>query len=362
MLLSLQISAQPMVNYEQSRGWLAGGRALNSLERIQSAVAFEKPDRAPVIAQVFGHAAAFSGVALGDYLRDGELLAKCQLKALEHYGYDAVFALMDASLETEAAGSKIEYLSDIYPHVKTHAVSPSTDLKNLSVPDPKRDGRMPQMLKAASMMRNELRDEVLIVGCVLGPASLTNQLYGLEPALFLSVDDPEVYTALLDYATEIAISFGKAQIEAGVHLPLLFDPAASPSVVPARFYRELILPRHRKIFSALKAAGSAHNWIHIAGCAAAILGFYPEVGVDIANFDFCVTPDEAQLRLPRTCLDGNVKPLLFVDGRPEDVAAESAALLDSFRDRGGFILSSGCEIPPDAKPENVKAMVEAALR
>lgn len=333
---------------------------MNSLERIQSAVAFEKPDRVPVIAQVFGHAATFGGVALGDYLRDGELLARCQLKALKHYGYDAVFALMDVNVETEAAGSSIEYLSDMYPHVKTHAVSATTDLKSLSIPDPKRDGRMPEILKAASILRKELGDEVLVVGCVLGPTSLVNQLYGPEPALFLSVDEPKAYSTLLDYATEISIAFGVAQIQAGAHLPVVFDPAASPSVVPPRFYREFILPRHKKLFSALKQAGATANWLHIAGCAAPILENCPLAGVDIANFDFCVSPAEAQSRLPKTCLDGNVKPLLFVDGQPDEVAEESAILLESFRERGGFILSSGCEIPPEAKPENVKAMVDAA--
>ena len=49
---------------------------MNSFERIQAAVSFEKPDRMPVIAQVFGRAATLAGVALGDYVRDGELLAR----------------------------------------------------------------------------------------------------------------------------------------------------------------------------------------------------------------------------------------------------------------------------------------------
>ena len=76
---------------------------MNSLERIAAAVAFEESDRVPVIAQVFGHAAVMSGVSLKAYLRDGELLAQCQIKALEKYGYDAVFAVMDVNVETEAS-------------------------------------------------------------------------------------------------------------------------------------------------------------------------------------------------------------------------------------------------------------------
>ena len=54
---------------------------MNSLERIAAAVAFQTTDRVPVIAQVFGHAAALAGVPLDDYVRDGETLAGCQLAA-----------------------------------------------------------------------------------------------------------------------------------------------------------------------------------------------------------------------------------------------------------------------------------------
>ncbi len=45
------------------------------------------------------------GVDLRDYVQNGELLARCQIKALERYDYDAVFALMDVGVETEAVGS-----------------------------------------------------------------------------------------------------------------------------------------------------------------------------------------------------------------------------------------------------------------
>ena len=34
-------------------------------------------------------------------------------------------------------------------------------------------------------------------------------------------------------------------------------------------------------------------------------------------------------------------------------------LLDLFATRGGYILSSGCEIPPESNPENIEAMVRA---
>jgi uroporphyrinogen decarboxylase len=203
---------------------------------------------------------------------------------------------------------------------------------------------------------------VLIVGCVTGPFTLTAQLLGLETALYLAIDDAPRLEQVMDFATEVLIRFGLAQMEAGAHLPIVFDPAASPAVVPPPFFREFELPRLRRLFQAMTGAGAAANWLHIAGPAGPILTYYPRAGVHIANFDYNVSVSDAESRLPTTCLDGNIKSLSFVEASPADIEAESADLLRSFRDRGGFILSSGCEIPPESRPENIAAMVETARK
>ena len=113
------------------------------------------------------------------------------------------------------------------------------------------------------------------------------------------------------------------------------------------------------MFGAFRTAGSSATWLHIAGPTGSILPFYAEAGVDIANFDYPVSPEAAQSHLPRTCLDGNIKSLTFVEGTPGEIRDQALGLASAFAARGGFILSSGCEIPPESKPENVAALVEA---
>lgn len=333
---------------------------MNSLERIAATLKFRDTDRVPVIAQVFGHAATLAGVSLDDYVRDGETLARCQLNAWKHYGYDAVFSVMDVSVETEAVGSVLQYRKNRYPVIERYALSKDDDWNALAFPDPEQAGRMPEMLKAIGILRRELGNEVLVVGCVLGPFTLASQLLGLETTLYLAIDDPERLEHLMDYATEVVIRFGRAQLRAGAHLPVVFDPSASSAVVPPQFFMEFELPRLRKVFCALAVEGAAANWLHIAGPVSPILPYYPEAGVDIANFDYGVSGLEARNALPTICLDGNIKSLMFVDGCPEDIEAQALNLLGAFRDKGGFILSSGCEIPPESRPENVAAMVNAA--
>ncbi len=333
---------------------------MNSLERIVATVKFKNADRVPVIAQVFGHAAAVAGISLDEYVRDGEMLARCQLNALHRYGYDAVFSVMDVNVETEAAGSVLQYRKNRYPVIERYALSREGDWNALSLPDPHKAGRMPEMLKALGILRREIRDEAMVVGCVVGPFTLTTQLLGVETALYLAIDDSPRLERLMDFATEVIIGFGLAQLQSGAHLPIVFDPSASPAVIPPNFFREFELPRLQRVFQAFTAAGAVANWLHIAGPVRSILPYYPKAGVHIANIDYCVSAEEAGNELPTTCLDGNIKSVTFVEGSPAEIEAEAVNLLSVFRGRGGFILSSGCEIPPESTPENVAALVNAA--
>ncbi|MBF0103256.1 MAG: uroporphyrinogen decarboxylase family protein [Desulfobacterales bacterium] len=335
---------------------------MNSIERVVAAVSFNKTDRVPVIAQVFGQSAVLAGIPLDHYLRSGELIAKCQIKALEYYGYDAVFALMDVNVETEAAGSILNYVKDDYATITKYAINESTNIDALKIPHPEKDGRMPELLKAAKLLRSEVGNEVVVVGTVLGPLTIATQLLSMEKAFYLAADDPMKFEKILDYATEICITFGIAQIQAGAHLPIVFNPSASPVCIPPQFFKEFELPRLQKVFTKFKEAGAAANWLHIAGPVQSIVQTYPEAGVNIINFDYCVSAEEIQQLTPTTCVDGNIKSLSFEEASPEEIESEAMNLIKIFSNRGGFILSSGCEIPPKSKPENITALMSASRK
>lgn len=332
---------------------------MNGIERIQAAASFEATDRVPLVPVILGYAATLAGVPLERYLRDGEVLARCQVQAQRRYGYDVVFAFMDLSVETEAMGSTLKYHERQYPDIVSYALTPEGVADRLVMPDPHRSGRMPELLRAAGILRREVGDQALVVGAVTGPLTLATQLLGMEAALYFAADDPAGFERLLDHTTEAITRFGCAQIAAGAHVPMVFEPSASPVIVPPRFFSEFLLPRLQRVLAAFKAAGGMLNWVMITGPIEPILPYCAELGTDILHLDYCVDPVRAQEVLPRVCLAGNLKPLAFVTAAPEEIAAEARRLCSLFADRGGFLLSSGCEIPPESSAANVEALIAA---
>ena len=287
------------------------------MQLVLETVFKRKTERVPVIPQVFGHAAFMNKVPLNDYLKDGRILAECQIRAMETYGYDAVFAMMDVNVEAEAMGAKLVYRERFYPHIQYPFLKVDDIPSGLDPPDPQSDGRMPEMLEAIHVMRRELNGKKLVTSALLGPLTTVCQLLGTETALFLLADDRDRFAEYLQFAKRLAIEYGTAQVRAGSQVPILFDPSASPVVIPPALFREFEVPMLAEVSAALMKAGASGTWLHIAGPTTKILPYFNEIGVAVVNFDYEVLPEDAIAALPNTCLDGNVKSLSFLVGQAQ---------------------------------------------
>jgi hypothetical protein len=60
------------------------------------------------------------------------------------------------------------------------------------------------------------------------------------------------------------------------------------------------------------------------------------------------------------CVSGDVPAALLTLGQPEEVEEYCKRLIDEVGAGGGFMLTTGCECPIDAKFENVKIMIDTA--
>jgi uroporphyrinogen decarboxylase len=62
----------------------------------------------------------------------------------------------------------------------------------------------------------------------------------------------------------------------------------------------------------------------------------------------------------KMCITGNLSPALLSVGTPDQVYASTKQICSEMG-KTGFIMTSGCSVPIDAKRENVAAAIAAAL-
>lgn len=332
---------------------------MKSIDRIKSTVSFERTDRVPVFSHIYGFASRINHIPLKDYLNSAELLAFCQLEAWKRFGYDGVTAFADNSLEAEAIGSKISYKDDAYPHIDEYCLNNIHDWKYLSIPDPEEDGRMPVIIEACRILKDEVGEATAVIGTVQGPMTLAGQLLGIEKLIYFVVDHPAEFYNLLNFTTQVMVIFGKALINAGVHVIHIFDPSSSCSVINRAVFSEYILPHLKQAFREYKDSGVPLCWLNITGQTEPILDLFPETGADLFNIDYLVPISIAMEKLPHHCISGNIKPFSFISGEEKAIQREARDLLEETQFRGGFILGPGCEIPLESRVSNIEAMMKA---
>ncbi|SDE31255.1 uroporphyrinogen decarboxylase family protein [Sporomusa acidovorans] len=172
---------------------------------------------------------------------------------------------------------------------------------------------------------------------------------------------PDKVEAVLDVILEENLAELRQQIRAIKPMVVFMSPARGAS----EFYSPKIWQRF--VWKYLKAAAEAIIEegaiadLHIDGNWERDLEFFKTLPKHKCIFESDGATNIYKVREvlgDHMCIKGDVPAAMLALGTPDDVYNYSTKLI---KDMGkGFILASGCTIPPNAKFENVKAMVAAA--
>lgn len=341
-------------------------REMTSLERVQAVMRGEVPDYLPVIPQSFLFAMSEGGTSIGQVNKNPAAMAKCHLECREKYGYDGCIMDVDDSTLAEACGAKVVYRDDSVAVVK-ESEPLLTDLRqvdDLKIPDPKKDGRLPLWLETTSRIAEKIGGEAMVMGRAdQGPFNLLCLLRGTQEFMLdLIEEEEEVILHALEWTTKVHIAFAQAQLEAGANITSMGDAYASPNLVAPAYYRKYALPFEKKVVEAVQTPDKPYS-IHICGDTTKIIGDMGKTGVKVLEVDWKLDMGAARrLVPPETVLMGNVNPSdpLYL-GTPDKVDAAVKGIIESTKGRG-LIVSSGCAIGANTKPENLKALVDSARK
>jgi uroporphyrinogen decarboxylase len=335
---------------------------MNSYERVMAVIRGEEPDRVPVIPAVREWCIRQAGFTFGEVLASPEKYVFAQYYCLKEYKYDAVFDLFAIHAESEALGSMLRISDDMPPAIIGPIVQDySKDLGRLRIPNPYKDGRLPQMLSIISRLKELCNGLAPVLGYCQAPFRHAAMLRGLETILRDTKKAPEELRELLDISLTGLIHWGIAVAEAGADIINISDPTVSRDVMSRETWLEFGFPYLKRLVQALKKTGKPLK-LHVCGDTTDRMDTFVEAGFNILSLDTKVDFKKAREKVgDSVCLMGNICPnttLLF--GSPEDVEVDSKKLIHQAGRSGRFILASGCMLSPDTRGENVQAMVKSA--
>jgi uroporphyrinogen decarboxylase len=332
-------------------------------ERVETAFAWQVPDRVPFVPAVYEHKARLVGRRPSEVCRSFDLLLESLSKELQTYDPDVLTVGVDVyNVEAEALGCAVRYFddSDDVPSVAGALIAEPADLGKLGLPDPGRDGRMPLFVEAAARVQKERGQDMLVRGALSGPFSLACALAGTEAVLVATLENPGFVRELLAFSARVAVVFGRAYLEKGVE-PVLFDSKASPDAASPHVFREFVLPAYRDVvIPALREAGAQTVPLIIGGDTTSVLEDLFETG---AGQLLCDAGSDLGLflkrcREERRPLRASVDARLVHRGRPEEIKAEALRILRATEGQPGFLLGCGV-VAYDCDPRNVLAIRQA---
>ncbi|MFP3953029.1 MAG: uroporphyrinogen decarboxylase family protein [Candidatus Acetothermia bacterium] len=335
---------------------------MNSLELVNRTIKLERTERIPVDLHNFTVAAEDMGMSYSRIFHSGDLMAEAQVRQWEKYGHDMLLLENGTAALAEAMGCDVVYPDDNPPRLKGPGIRKLSDIYSLPVPDPTEDGTLPELLKATSLVKEELDEQFVMGRGDQGPFSLASMVLGMERFLMeLSKgENLREINDLLDHCTEVIKTYIEAQFDAGADGSSIGDSIAGPDVCNPRHYYEFGLPYEKKLFSSLQKSRGRPVSLHICGDATDIVGDMIDTGADILELDYKIDMKKVRRLVDnRVSFLGPLDPVLFSKGTPDEIYDRTVELLSIWGDHDGMIFGPGCAMNANTPGENIKAMIGA---
>ena len=338
---------------------------MNGLQRTQRAFARKSTDRAPILPILHSGLPPIFGVPLGDFFTSASVMADVIVRGYRTFGYDGVQLSLGVTGEAEALGAHVEQPIDAGPVLRDSLLPDLDDLGALDAlrdRDPTTGGRMPLYFEAVARTVEAIGSEAFVLSMLRGPLLAASQLCGVEPLLIAMLTAPEAVERVLDFTTGVALHLGKWLLASGAHGLILGEATCSPNFISPRMYRRLVQPRHAWLVGQLQQAGWDIVGLHICGNIVKIVDDIIGTGVNFLDVDYQVPASTAiELARDRVALRGNVDPSsVFRFGTVAHTREVTGTLCRDVAGHAGWVMCSGCDVPPGTPGENIAAFVEVA--
>ncbi len=334
---------------------------MNAYQRVMDTLSGRPVDRLPVFAVLGAYGANLTGTNLRTLYSDATAYVEGQKCLQEKFGFDLVMSVFDYSLIAEAFGGEVAWFSDQAPNMKRPGVRSAAEALSLPLPDPQSTARLPMALDVTRRLAALYKEQVPIISVLPGPCIMPALLVGMEQWMEAVLFDPPLAQRLLDHTATFFVSWANALMAAGADCLVITEGMASAEIAPRRLFEEQCLPHLAAVFSQVNAPKVLH---HTGGRIGPVLDLLPGLhglaGIAVSSKDDL--GEARRLIGPDLTLIGNLDNLTLPEVTEQDVYRMSMDRLRVAAPSGPYILcNSAADIPVTTPPENLRAMLAAAI-
>jgi MtaA/CmuA family methyltransferase len=324
---------------------------MNQRERLLKALNREPVDRAPAAVPTQNATAEVmekSGYRWPAAQKNAKDMAGLAWACHEIGGFESVRVPFDINVEAEAMGCATRFGDDMITPPMSK-VKTKEEFGKIKIPDPLKDGRMPEVLEAIKRLKEKTGDQIPLIAALGTPFEILSTTLDFQDITMALMEDTDFLKEQLEKMTEIAKRYAKEMEKADPDVLMLVD-GTSQSIGPTYY------PRFS--FKELVASLSKPTVLHICGNPKAILQQMAETGASALSIDKPVDIlHTLEVTAGKVALVGKISPQTLFNGKKEEIVAETE---ESLR-LGMNVIAPGCGILPQTPLENLKAYVDCVV-
>jgi uroporphyrinogen decarboxylase len=350
---------------------IKGKAAMTNGERIEALLRREKPDRVPIYPWALGFATVYTQHSIADWYNKPDVSLAAQRKTYQDFDWVSMPHLGIAVFGGWEFGGEIKWPTEKYsqaPTISRYAVETPEDAMNLKMPDVRNSGIVPMQMEFCKLALQERPDnEPFKVVFFNGDTFLTaSNICGIEKLSKWMLKKPEAAHRLMRLATDYLI--GRAQYFKDTFgtewvLPFTGEPTSANQVISPKQFEEFALPYLKETHERVLAMGFKTYFTHICGEQNLNLPYWAQIPMGdpgLVSFGHEVDLETAVRYFPNDVIIGNLEPAIIQEGSPEQVYEATRKVVEKGKNLPtGFIFAPGCELPPMASLDNIKAMNKA---
>jgi len=342
-------------------------RSMTTTDRAIKLLKGEAIDRTPLFPFILGFCAKNAGYPIAAIYRDAQKSFELQTFTHEQYGFDWGPLYGYASYGGWEFGGEISMPESAYEQAPFHTrfpVNVEEDVDKLQPPDPSKAGVLPMAMEFSRLQQANQKPISIICG---GNFTIAGNICPVETLCRWMLKKPELVHRIMRLVTDHIVdivrywcdTFGAAQV-----IPQMWEPLAANIVISPKQFERFVLPYLVESSEKIIAMGVQHILYHICGDQNKNMPMWAQVPTGnpgLCSFGIDVDLSTAIDHLGKNnVIIGNIDPPVFLSESPGKVYDLCIEAIEKGKAAPlGFMLSSGCEIPPDAPPYHVYMMHKA---
>lgn len=305
---------------------------------------------------------AFPSIApLGTTVREIIASSDLQAKGLKYIADNtdsaAAVSFMDLSVEAECFGANIRFTDSEVPTVVGRIIECEEDADALRIPKVG-EGRTGVYLDTIKKVTETITDRPVFAG-MIGPFSLAARLLDVSEIMMDCYDEPETVHKTVEKSTLFLIEYAKAYKAAGANGIMIAEPVSG--LLSPALEAEFSAPYVKRIVDAVQDDSFTVIYHNCGNNTPLMVDSFVKTGASAYHFGNAVDMCEMLEKMPPDIpVMGNIDPAgEFYLGSEESIRLAVTELLEKTAKYKNFVISSGCDIPPLAPWENIKAFYKA---